>query len=645
MKGPSRSAEEASPRPPQKTLVEFVETLHRIFKIGTYYPEGHAVLDRAAHLFQQNLQKITEAKRSAGIEMMGTALLVEGEEISATSPAVAELTKLLRDLGIGRIEIERVVPLTDLLHFTRALQLYRAQLLGVKQFTQVKITDLPSTIRIIQHEFLVDESAILGESLNTEGGEDLDSVFHLLEDQGLDRQKIAQCRELIHTLARRFENHPMKLKGMPAIRWHDVRKLMVRVVTGVDFGERTGGVSPNDLSALSAIFNGLRQELDDHASRDTIDHLVTAFNRGHSPRTQQTTEEEVNRKRGLRTRGRGTDMTISEIQSFVHDRRPEPSLLKKMAQSRYDELAVLLQLLHFPQGGEAGEGIRRSLREILAAPLAPRMIDLLIKGVVHLTEAGTESGHLRQVVDFISLQLRSSTTGSSLPFLVMLCRQLKPAGIEFLWPTLINELLTVGRQAEQQRLFSELSTIAAGIPGKAMRDRLPELDGIDCIKKRKIAQDIFAPELKKAYPIYAVLMGTSLRLPIASRVLDNLKAAPPDWLIEAVSPLLELAQPHHMQFLYSYLNGAQQQRYSASLLVMAGKLVVERLPILDEPARKEAWVAVTIQATAKIQVEGTRELLEQILAEKKLIIVPKWPSPCRQAAEQTLKILKRNPLG
>ena len=58
----------------------------------------------------------------------------------------------------------------------------------------------------------------------------------------------------------------------------------------------------------------------------------------------------------------------------------------------------------------------------------------------------------------------------------------------------------------------------------------------------------------------------------------------------------------------------------------------------------EAWVVKTIRATPQMQVEETRALLERIIAEKRMYIVPKWPNGCRQAATAALEQLKRRPL-
>jgi hypothetical protein len=644
MSEPRQPADKAAPPRPQKVLVDFVESLHRIIKIGTYYPQGHAALDRAAHIFQHNLQKIAEETKSANIELKGTTLVVENQEIKANTPALAEVATLFRDLGIGRVEIDRAVPLKDLLHMIKTLLQHRSQLQGVKQFTKARFVDLPATIRVFQQEFLVEE---VGHQVASSDGEaDLDAVFLALEEQGLDQKQISQCRAFLNSMDQRFATQPIKLKGLPAISWQDVRKLLAKIVgSGFQFSEGSGkGFSHNDLNALSAIFDGLQQELSDQESRETINLLVSAFNRGQLTK-KSTATGEGNEKKGLRAKDKGTDITIGEIQTFVHDHgSTENSTITIRQVDRCHELAILLQMLQFPQQAEVDEGLQRSLRDILAVSLSPRMVDVLIKGILHLSETAQDE-RLEETVAFISRQLRGSATFSSQSFLIALCRQLPPEALELHWTTLISELLAVGRTAKEGHVFKELARLAASIPGQAMRNRLVQLEEIDAIREKKIVANIFDPALKEAYPIYAVLLETSMRTTIAYRVLDELRAAPPDWLIAAVAPLLDPSQPQHQQILYTYLHIAQRQKLTVALQIMAGNLVVERLAGLEETAKSAPWVIKTIEVTPQLQVEGTRKLLEKIISEKKFIVIPKWPAPCRQAATHALQRLKSKPLS
>jgi len=248
-------------------------------------------------------------------------------------------------------------------------------------------------------------------------------------------------------------------------------------------------------------------------------------------------------------------------------------------------------------------------------------------------------------VTFLASQLRNTKNYSPLPFFVVLYDQLEPDSKRLIWPTVVNELLMTGRQIEHQRLFAKLAGFASELSFDVMKARWRELENMAVIRKQKIADDIFDPELKNAFPLYAVLLETSLRQPIASRVLRSLKTSPPDWLIEAVAPLLQMAKAQHMKFLHAYLSVANYKTFPHGLLVMAGNLVVEQLPELGEEERNEDWVAKTITETSQMQVAGTRELLEKIRSEKKMMVMPKWPASCRRAATETLKNLKRKPLG
>ncbi|KJR99456.1 MAG: hypothetical protein VR65_15825 [Desulfobulbaceae bacterium BRH_c16a] len=185
--------QEIPPHLEQKKLIEFLESLHRIFKIGIYYPAGHKVLDQAAEKFQRNISNVADTNRSVLIELHNETLHVAGHEISAPTGALLEIKKLILDLGIGSIEIDRAIPLPELLQLVSSLLLWRSQLQGIKEFTQADIANLPVSVRILQKEFLVDESAILPDGNGEDAEHGLHSVFQALAEQGVERDRIEQC--------------------------------------------------------------------------------------------------------------------------------------------------------------------------------------------------------------------------------------------------------------------------------------------------------------------------------------------------------------------------------------------------------------------------------------------------------------------
>ncbi len=472
----------------------------------------------------------------------------------------------------------------------------------------------------------------------------LNTVFQVLAEQGLDRNQIEQCKEFLNSLAARFTSRPLNVKGLPAVTWSDVRGLLVKVVTNAYHRpESSGGVFvQNDLNALSSIFLGLEREVQDKESQETIKMLVSVFGGNSIAKKQLAGDDE--KPKNIRPADNIPMSTVNQLQSYVNDNFVNSKVLEKIALiDRCEELAILLQLLQFKQEAAVEGKIRHNLRDILNAPLNVPEFDTLIMGVMHLASC-TESSRFYETMHFFVLLLRNSKTNlSSLRFLFMICQKAMPAVQTLLWPILVNEILASGR-ATDQKVFDELASIACGLPGPAMKERWPELEAMDCFQEKKIAEDIFAPELKNTFHLFQYLLETSLKRQIGARILKSLAANPPDWLIEAIAPLLQLDIPQHMKFLQIYLLAAQQEYFSINLRVAAGNLVVRHLPEISEQQRREAWVVKTIQAIPEMQVEETRQLLVRITEEKHMVILPKWPNACRRAAAEALKNLKRRPL-
>ena len=191
---------EVPPHLEQKNLIEFLESFHRLFKIGIYYPAGHKVLDQAAEQFQLNISGVADTNRSVHIELQDETLSVEGQKISTPTKALVEFTKLILELGISSIEVDRTILLPELLQLVRSLLLGRSQLQGIKEFTEARIADLPTAVRVVQKEFSIDENAILVDGNGEDAEQGLNTVFQVLAEQGLENNKIEQCRRFLNGL-------------------------------------------------------------------------------------------------------------------------------------------------------------------------------------------------------------------------------------------------------------------------------------------------------------------------------------------------------------------------------------------------------------------------------------------------------------
>lgn len=422
---------------------------------------------------------------------------------------------------------------------------------------------------------------------------------------------------------------------------------MTRIITNAyNLTEQSsnGIIEQNDLSALSTIFLGLEREIPDKESQEAIKILASVFSGSYLTNNQTADDNPKPKPKNTRPRDNNAIKSVDQLQSFVNDNFVPITTLEKIVQTdRREELAILLQLLHHKQEVLVEEKIRHNLGDILSTPLSTAEIETLGQGILDLAKC-KESMRFYDAMQFLSLLFRASKNHlSALQFMDMIGQKIDLTARTLLWPIVVNELLATGRTGDRQA-FDKLVTMAAELPGPEMKKRWAQLEALDCFQEKKCADDIFNPELKDAFPLFPYLLETSLKKQIGKGILSGFMTKPPDWLIGAVAPLLQIEIPQHMQFLQSYLLSAQQAYFSIKLRVAAGTLVVRHLPEISEQERGEEWVVKTIEALPDMQIEETRQLLVRITEEKHMVIVPKWPVACRRAASKALNNLSRKPL-
>ena len=425
--------------------------------------------------------------------------------------------------------------------------------------------------------------------------------------------------------------------------WSDVRGLLVKVISNAFHlsDTPTGIFAQNQLNTLSAIFQGLEKEVKDKESRETINLLISVFSGSSSNKKQL--ESDTDKSKRIRPADNVPLQSIDQLKTFVIDNFVPRDTLEKIIQiDRCEELSILMQLLQFSQESTVEDRIIQNLRDILTTELNNREIRTLISALMFMASQN-DSGRFYETMRFLTILFRSRKKFSSQEFLVTICQKVSPAAQTLVWPILVNEILACGRN-DHQTVFNQLVLIAATLSLREMKDRWPELEAMDCFQEKRIASEIFNPQLKNTFHLFSFLLETSLKRQISARILSGILASPPDWLIEAVAPMLQLTIPQHVKFLQIYLLAAHKDYFSINLRVAAGTLVVNHLPDISEQQMNEAWVVKTLEATPELQVEETRPLLELILAEKRMLVLPKWPNACRRAATEALKKLRRKPL-
>ena len=104
---PDASEQSLEPASNPLVLSDFMNALQRLFRIGVYYPSGHAILDQATDRFLALLVSIAQERHFVRIEDDGHDLLLEKVRLDGARSFVAEFRRLLAALNITSIEINR----------------------------------------------------------------------------------------------------------------------------------------------------------------------------------------------------------------------------------------------------------------------------------------------------------------------------------------------------------------------------------------------------------------------------------------------------------------------------------------------------------------------------------------------------------
>lgn len=638
MKKPQHKELRADPA----TVNEFINALQRLFKIGIYYPSGHAILDQATERFVAVLKRLAGDNSSVSIAEYGSTLMIEGVEIEAHAPYVQEFKQLLAAVGIASLEISREIRQGELHIFVRKMLAAKAKVQQTKSFTQISLADIPYSISVRLKEYLARTDKSITEDRSGEAVENLQTFLESLQSYGLKPKEIEQCKALLASLPDKLAESSLAMSDLPAASWDDVARLLassVKAEKGDNADLRNKVITHSNINALSAILQKLEAETTDKSSRESINLLISIVRKPFD----DSENELLDKKQAVRHFPENPEFSISQIEKWALRNRLHPKVLKNIpeATAQNEILSIMMQLARHDQSLQTQIRMQQLFRENLSSSLSDVTWTILSSGLQAMVNDGNTSkisAILRYLID--PLRRSRKKNGGSLRLLMKTLQRCNTHDQKLLWPAIINEMLVLGPGSDMES-YQSLCLYAASLSNEEMTDCLPKLMTLESFEEKSIAPDIFRGISPASFPLFAFLYKTELEAYIGERIVGGLKRNPPDWLGQAVVPLLDLSVQEHKLFLYSYLRQAEQNIFPDSLKAVAAHIIFERLPKLPEEKRAEVWVEKTISAMANLHTPEIQELLEQIASTKKLLFIHQWPAACRTAATAALAALAK----
>ncbi len=574
---------------------------------------------------------------SVVLQDYGNSLMLEGAEIDPDHPFVQEFKEMISTLGITAITIDREISMSEVHVFVRKMISFKAEILAAKQFTQIAVDQLPHSIDVKLKEFLARQDGSISDDTSGQATENISSFIDSLSAYGLKRHEIDQCREFLDALPDKLSDNSIDMSALPHASWDDVARLLAKAVSFDKRAEediRNRVTTHTHINALASILRKLEKETKDKKSQESINLLVSIIRRPLDDADMEIAEDE---DVGGRIFPDTPSMTVDQIQEFTSKNRLHPRILASIPENsgQNETLSIVMQLAQHNQTLQTQIRMQQVFREILSSKLTETQWEILGSGL-HIILSQEKQVRISSTIKLMVEPLRRSSHSNALHLLFLTAQLCDAKESKILWPYVVNEILVSGSNVDLQS-YQYLCQFAANLPPGEMLAALPQLQLMESFQDNVIAPDIFNAVPRRCYPFFAFLYKTEIASYIGERVLGGLRRNPPDWLIKAIAPLLDLANQEHKVFLYSYLRQAAQKAMPKALLTVAAKIIATSLPELPVEKREESWVENTIKSLAQLQTAETRALLNQIAREKKLLFIPEWPNECRKAAELALR--------
>jgi len=625
-----------SPRPPKPVLAaNFVASLHRLMRQGAYYHKGHKLMTASAEAFRRDLRLLAESGESARFQNQDGKLLLIGEELPLDSTFAKDFRKIMDDLGIIELDISTQARPAEVMEFFRSLQATHLRLRSARGFTSVPELDfVPPTILITRKRYLE------GEAIDGEGGQQatFDMLLDRLRGKGLSEIRLRRCQEMLDSLALLFRDQKQRLRGqrLPQIGWEDIERLLIRVSAAeapMFPSAGQAGKYPDSIADLAAILGALDSDLYAKRSQSAIDLMLLQVKRlyqdalpdGIASPAPQRVDPQLDDGGGL-----------EKINRFLAAHPFDAALQQEIRKKpREESLSILMQLLQREHPPQSQATISQCLRNLFseAAPTS-RDWHILCSGYGDILASSPlpETGvATREILAALSAAGQSL----NLLFLRDVLARADGSAIEKIWPYVLNEVILFSRLDNREVAITLLDSLVQ-LPSLSQERWLPFMEGLPCCVSKRISPELFPVMEGRHYPLLAILTSTSLRPLIYEQAFLSLAKKPPDWLTQAVSPFLSSKDPLHVEFIRAYLRHGQIGRPSRALVTMAGGILAGSLRDLAKDQRREPYVAPTIRILHLFRNPEIDALLQQIVASKKMLFLPQWPTECRQAAAEAL---------
>jgi len=319
------------------------------------------------------------------------------------------------------------------------------------------------------------------------------------------------------------------------------------------------------------------------------------------------------------------------------DRTEAPTTLKPADRSEF--LGILAQLLAVPRSPSLVNEVATRLRLCMTAPLAASEREVLFAASCALA-ANPDHAVVDQSLPLLLRPLRRTTLLAEL--LQHISCTLDTGAYAAFWPHLVNEIL-LGLDSSDPARIEHLYRFAGRLPAAERTAALERLDCLGALREERFTSKLFQPPVHDLLPVFCALLDSSRGVLIGQQLYRGWRSRPPRWPGSEALPVIRSYHPRNREYFKQMLLVGAKQQPPHRLVRLAGKLIVDTLTALPATRRQEPWIPEAIRALGILHTRDAEPLLDRIQSEKKCLLVPVWPRPCRLAARTAALELQSEP--
>jgi hypothetical protein len=217
---------------------------------------------------------------------------------------------------------------------------------------------------------------------------------------------------------------------------------------------------------------------------------------------------------------------------------------------------------------------------------------------------------------------------------------LEPAHREAAWPFLVNDLL-LGLEWEDPtaklQLFGELTDLDVC----DRLDLLARLETLPALLEKKIDDSFLAAPAPLLYPVYRLLLRSSLSEEFGPRLLARLAEQDAHPLVSQMLACLGHWDRGHLRLYQTMLDQGTVEHVTPALADQAGRYLRAIITRLDDEELTQPWVPGAIDWLSRLRAGGAAEILRDIVTERRWLFIPVWPAAARAAARAALESLEQ----